>query len=114
MVDDESGCVRGEARARPTPPLAALRRLLGAPYGAAGPRDCRRRTDPERTRRGLGATKPLLRALEARSHSRGRVRRRTLMKRGFTVALIGPDGAGKTTVAHELDQLLAIPVKYIY
>jgi len=36
------------------------------------------------------------------------------MKGGFTVALIGPDGAGKTTVAHELDQLLAIPVKYIY
>ena len=37
-----------------------------------------------------------------------------MMKRGFTVALLGPDGAGKTTVARELEQLLAIPVKYIY
>ena len=37
-----------------------------------------------------------------------------MMKRGFTVALLGPDGAGKTTVARELEQLFAIPVKYIY
>jgi thymidylate kinase len=37
-----------------------------------------------------------------------------MMEPGFTVALIGPDGAGKTTVARELEQLLAIPVKYIY
>jgi thymidylate kinase len=33
---------------------------------------------------------------------------------GFTVALIGPDGAGKTTVARRLVDLLPFPVKYIY
>jgi thymidylate kinase len=33
---------------------------------------------------------------------------------GFTVALIGPDGAGKTTVARQLEPLLALPVKYVY
>jgi thymidylate kinase len=33
---------------------------------------------------------------------------------GFSVAIIGPDGAGKTTVARELEQLLAMPVKYVY
>jgi thymidylate kinase len=32
----------------------------------------------------------------------------------FTVALIGPDGAGKTTVARRLEQKLAFPVAYIY
>ena len=34
--------------------------------------------------------------------------------RGFTVALIGPDGAGKTTVARRLDGALPMPVKYLY
>lgn len=34
--------------------------------------------------------------------------------RGFTVALIGPDGAGKTTVARRLDAELPMPVKYLY
>ena len=37
-----------------------------------------------------------------------------MMKQGFTVALIGPDGAGKTTVARRLEQVLPIPVKYVY
>lgn len=32
----------------------------------------------------------------------------------FTVALIGPDGAGKTTVCRELERTLCLPVKYIY
>jgi len=32
----------------------------------------------------------------------------------FTVALIGPDGAGKTTIGRRLDDLLAWPVKYVY
>jgi thymidylate kinase len=36
------------------------------------------------------------------------------VKRGFTVALIGPDGAGKTTIARRVEELLPIPVKYVY
>lgn len=31
-----------------------------------------------------------------------------------TVALIGPDGAGKTTVARELERALPVPVRYLY
>jgi thymidylate kinase len=34
------------------------------------------------------------------------------MKRGFTVALLGPDGAGKTTIARQLESVL--PAKYVY
>ena len=34
--------------------------------------------------------------------------------RGFTVALIGPDGAGKTTVARRLGDVLLLPVTYLY
>ncbi len=34
--------------------------------------------------------------------------------RAFTVALIGPDGAGKTTVARSLEDALALPARYIY
>jgi thymidylate kinase len=37
-----------------------------------------------------------------------------MRKRGFTVALIGPDGSGKTTVARALDGALSLPVKYLY
>lgn len=36
------------------------------------------------------------------------------MSVGFTVALIGPDGAGKTTVARELEEALPFSVKYVY
>lgn len=32
----------------------------------------------------------------------------------FTVALVGPDGAGKTTVARELEQRLPLPTSYLY
>jgi thymidylate kinase len=32
----------------------------------------------------------------------------------FTVALIGPDGSGKTTVARRLEQALPVSVKYLY
>jgi thymidylate kinase len=37
-----------------------------------------------------------------------------LSRLGFTVALIGPDGAGKTTVARMLEDELALPARYIY
>ena len=32
----------------------------------------------------------------------------------YTVALIGPDGAGKTTVARKLERALELPSKYVY
>jgi thymidylate kinase len=34
--------------------------------------------------------------------------------RGFTVALIGCDGAGKTTVARALERTTELPVRYLY
>jgi thymidylate kinase len=34
--------------------------------------------------------------------------------RGFSVALIGPDGAGKTTIARRLPGHLPLPVSYVY
>ena len=36
------------------------------------------------------------------------------LRGGFTVALIGPDGAGKTTVARALEGALPFPVEYLY
>jgi thymidylate kinase len=38
----------------------------------------------------------------------------TTRRRGFTVALIGPDGAGKTSVARGLAIALGRPVSYLY
>jgi thymidylate kinase len=38
----------------------------------------------------------------------------TTRRRGFTVALIGPDGAGKTSVARGLATTLGRPVSYLY
>ena len=35
-------------------------------------------------------------------------------RRGFTVALIGCDGAGKTTVARALERQAGLPVRYLY
>ena len=32
----------------------------------------------------------------------------------FSVALIGPDGSGKTTIGRQLEQSFPVPVKYIY
>ena len=32
----------------------------------------------------------------------------------LSVALIGPDGAGKTTISRQLEQTLPLPVKYVY
>lgn len=40
--------------------------------------------------------------------------RRKAVGRGFSVALIGPDGAGKTTVAHRLESELPLEVTYLY
>ena len=39
---------------------------------------------------------------------------RVQKRRGFTVALIGPDGAGKTSVARRLAEVLPPPVTYLY
>jgi thymidylate kinase len=35
-------------------------------------------------------------------------------RRGFTIALIGPDGAGKTTLAEKLQHDLPFPIRYLY
>lgn len=40
--------------------------------------------------------------------------RRVRARRGFSVALIGPDGAGKTTVARRLPGRLSRPTSYVY
>lgn len=32
----------------------------------------------------------------------------------FTVALIGPDGAGKSTIGRKLQEIIPIPMKYVY
>lgn len=32
----------------------------------------------------------------------------------FTVALVGPDGAGKTTISRRMARMLPLPIKYIY
>jgi len=36
------------------------------------------------------------------------------MTKMFTVALVGPDGAGKSTIGQKLEQISPLPVKYIY
>jgi thymidylate kinase len=43
-----------------------------------------------------------------------RLRDRTASGKAFTVALIGADGSGKTTVGRTLERTLPVPVKYIY
>ncbi|MEJ2264410.1 MAG: hypothetical protein P8X95_13270 [Anaerolineales bacterium] len=37
-----------------------------------------------------------------------------MSKSVFTVALTGPDGAGKSTVGREIEKILPVPAKYIY
>jgi thymidylate kinase len=39
---------------------------------------------------------------------------RVMRRRGFTVALIGCDGAGKTTVARALERDAELPLRYLY
>jgi thymidylate kinase len=36
------------------------------------------------------------------------------LRRGFTVALVGADGAGKSTVAHRLVDAVELPARYLY
>lgn len=36
------------------------------------------------------------------------------MSKMYTVALIGPDGAGKSTIGHKLETISPLPMKYIY
>jgi len=36
------------------------------------------------------------------------------MTKAFTVALIGPDGAGKSTIGHSLEEVSPLPLKYVY
>jgi thymidylate kinase len=49
---------------------------------------------------------PLLRFLDRRT--------RSFRARGLTVALLAPDGAGKTTLARSLGQAFYLPTRYIY
>jgi thymidylate kinase len=56
-----------------------------------------------RWRRGVT---PLLRHLDRRT--------RSFRTRGLTVALLAPDGAGKTTLARSLGQAFFLPTRYIY
>jgi thymidylate kinase len=44
----------------------------------------------------------------------GQARQKPNSESAFTVALIGPDGAGKSTVTQMLEQMLPLPVKRIY
>jgi thymidylate kinase len=37
-----------------------------------------------------------------------------MLRAAFTVALIGPDGAGKSTIGRKLEHQLPLPVKYVY
>jgi thymidylate kinase len=41
-------------------------------------------------------------------------RRRRRLRRGFSLALVGPDGAGKTTVANELIRTVPFVARYLY
>ena len=64
--------------------------------------------------RRLGAPEPLLPTLEPHPREPGRSGVGSMTRAGFTVALIGPDGAGKTTIARALDSELPFPVAYLY
>jgi len=83
--------VRGEWEALLVMAPAVTRHLLGRdPLGA-------------RWRRTV---MPLLRLLDRRT--------RAFRTRGLTVALLAPDGAGKTTLARSLGEAFYLPARYIY
>ncbi|HET9223147.1 MAG TPA: hypothetical protein VFO07_11610, partial [Roseiflexaceae bacterium] len=63
------------------------------------------RRDPTGTR-WRGTIVPLLRFLDRRT--------RSIRTPGLTVALLAPDGAGKTTLARSLGQAFYLPTRYIY
>jgi thymidylate kinase len=63
------------------------------------------RRDPAGTR-WRDTIVPMLRFLDRRT--------RSLRTRGLTVALLAPDGAGKTTLARSLGQAFYLPTRYIY
>jgi thymidylate kinase len=63
------------------------------------------RRDPLGTRWRRAVTPPL-RVLDRRT--------RAFRTRGLTVALLAPDGAGKTTLARSLGQAFYLPTRYIY
>jgi thymidylate kinase len=104
-------------------PLAREVDALGAPAcGAAALLDAARRGDWER----LDALAPDLAAAWARARPAAVRRRRALARarrlagprvrwhRGLTVALLGPDGAGKSTAASALAGSFPIPVRTVY
>ena len=66
------------------------------------------------TRSGPGACGARAGGPSARGDEQAARRAEVWAKPGFTVALIGPDGAGKTTVARRLEGSLDVPVKYLY
>jgi thymidylate kinase len=103
-------------------PLARELDALGAPCESAPLIDAARRGDWDR----LEALAPDLAAAWARARRGAVLRRRAVARgrrlagplvrwrRGLTVALLGPDGAGKSTAAEALEASFPLPVRTVY